>query len=111
MYLNGEPLSYLSQALSAYAPADVTEMQEDLLGIAHSIRLNSAPSRLANFGPVTVPEEHYLALGDNRDNSADSRVIGFVPRDEIVGRSSSVVFSLDYADYYLPRPERLMREF
>ncbi|MCS6155274.1 signal peptidase I [Shewanella baltica] len=111
LYLNGEPLSYTSQALSPYAPADVTEMQENLLGMAHSIRLNPVASRLANFGPVTVPDAHYLALGDNRDNSADSRVIGFVPRDEIVGRSSSVVFSLDYDDHYLPRPERLMREF
>lgn len=111
LYLNGEPLAYKSQALSPYAPAGVVEMQEDLLGIMHSIRLNQLPSKLANFGPVTVPDEHYLALGDNRDNSADSRVIGFVPRDEIVGRSSSLVFSLDYDNYYLPRPERLMQDF
>jgi signal peptidase I len=45
-------------------------------------------------------------LGDNRDNSADSRVIGFVPRSEFVGRSRSVVMSLDYEDYFLPRSER-----
>ncbi|MFB2654765.1 signal peptidase I [Shewanella seohaensis] len=111
LYLNGKPLAYTQQTLSAYAPENVSEWQEDLLGIAHSIRLNPQPSQLANFGPVTVPDNQYLALGDNRDNSADSRVIGFVPREEIVGRSSSVVFSLDYNDYYLPRPDRMMRAF
>ncbi len=40
---------------------------------------------------------------DNRDNSFDSRYFGFVPRDQIVGRSSAVVFSLDHDDSYLPR--------
>jgi signal peptidase I len=33
-----------------------------------------------NFGPVTVPEDHYFVLGDNRDNAADSRYIGFIPK-------------------------------
>ncbi|NTS78928.1 signal peptidase I, partial [Catenovulum sp. SM1970] len=52
---------------------------------------------------------HYLVLGDNRDNSADSRMIGFVPRAEIVGRSQSVVFSLDYENYFLPRTDRFLQ--
>ncbi len=61
---------------------------------------------MRNFGPVTVPAKHYLVLGDNRDNSADSRYIGFVPLDSIVGRTSSVVFSINYKDYWLPRAHR-----
>ncbi|MGI9250087.1 MAG: signal peptidase I [Pseudohongiellaceae bacterium] len=57
-------------------------------------------------GPDVVPEGQYYVLGDNRDNSADSRVHGFIPRGEIVGRSSSVVFSLDRENSFLPRSKR-----
>jgi signal peptidase I len=47
-------------------------------------------------------------LGDNRHNSADSRFYGFVPRDEIVGRSSTVALSLDPDNFYLPRVDRFV---
>ncbi|MGC1396137.1 MAG: signal peptidase I [Coleofasciculaceae cyanobacterium] len=40
-----------------------------------------------NFGPVTVPPDQFLVLGDNRNNSYDSHYWGFVPRDRIIGRA------------------------
>lgn len=56
--------------------------------------------------PVRVPEGMYFMMGDNRDNSRDSRYIGFVPRRNIVGLASRVVVSFDPEKYYAPRGGR-----
>lgn len=103
--INGQPLLY--QSLDAASP--YTLLSENLLGVEHRVRVNQEGSRLSNFDPVRIPERFYLALGDNRDNSADSRVIGFIPRDEIIGRARTVVMSLDYEHFYFPRSDRFWR--
>jgi signal peptidase I len=46
-----------------------------------------------NYGPVTVPPDHYFMMGDNRDNSQDSRYWGFMPRDYVKGKALFVYFS------------------
>jgi signal peptidase I len=46
-----------------------------------------------NYGPVTVPAGHYFMMGDNRDNSEDSRYWGFLPRDYMKGKALFVYFS------------------
>lgn len=67
-------------------------------GVSHSI-LNIGNRALDNTGVYTVPAEHYFFMGDNRDNSTDSRVaqaaqgVGFVPKADIVGRADRVIFS------------------
>ena len=48
-----------------------------------------------NFSEVTVPEDHFFVLGDNRDNSQDSRYIGFIPKKNLVGRAEIVFLSFD----------------
>jgi signal peptidase I len=102
LFINGEALDY--------QPGDTDDLLELLPGKTHAVRIDAADSALANFNPVVVPADHYLMLGDNRNNSADSRVIGFVPRSEFVGRSRGVVMSLDYDNYFFPRSDRFLKD-
>ena len=60
----------------------------------------------STFPAFTVPEGKYWMMGDNRDNSSDSRVIGFVDRQSIYGRAHAVAFSVDTDNYYRPRLKR-----
>lgn len=86
--------------------------REQALGSDRVVRLRRQADAAAtsDFAPVTVPEGQYLLLGDNRDQSRDSRVIGFVPLHRIVGRATAVAFSLDPANHYLPRAGRFLAE-
>jgi len=54
--------------------------------------------RLVEDHQLIVPEGHYFVMGDNRDDSSDSRYWGFVPRENIVGRPLLIYFSADHRD-------------
>jgi signal peptidase I len=64
---------------------------------------------LRNFELTQVRDNEYFMMGDNRDNSNDSRFIGTVPRDQVLGRANRVIFSLDHDDYFLPRKSRFFK--
>jgi signal peptidase I len=79
---------------------------EDLDGHIHKLMLTPEIPAVRNYGPLTVPKGSYFVLGDNRDNSNDSRFIGFIERRRIVGKAVAVAFSLDRSRYYVPRLDR-----
>ena len=67
-------------------------------GRKHNIIEESDTGSLDNTQVYTVPENHFFAMGDNRDNSLDSRVssmVGFVPVENLVGRAEFLFFSID----------------
>ncbi len=62
----------------------------------HGVWRSATPGySMKDFGPVTVPADHLFMLGDNRDHSADSRVWGFVPVENVKGRATNIWISLD----------------
>jgi signal peptidase I len=112
LFINGVPAQY-SDAHVVAEPTEygdtvsATRATETIAGKERSVQFLPAVPARRNFGPVTVPQDNYFVLGDNRDNSADSRYIGFVPRRLLIGRAHHILVSADIKGHWLPRVERL----
>ncbi len=110
LVINGTPVHYASRNLTAGEFPGVSEQQEfkmeQLEGKVHRMLITPDRPSMRSFATVTVPPDSFLMMGDNRDNSNDSRYIGFVPRGDILGRASRVVMSLDSDHWYMPRSDR-----
>ena len=101
-------------AAAAYREAgdpdgEASVLHETVFNREHLVEVSSTHTAASTFGPVVVPPERYLVMGDNRDNSFDSRFFGFVPRSEILGQATRVVASVDPARGFRPRFERFMK--
>jgi signal peptidase I len=80
-------------------------MQEQLGAVSHQI-LYLRDQTGYNFGPILVPKDSIFAMGDNRDNSQDSRVWGFVKENKILGKALIIYWSWDGTDRWV-RWERI----
>jgi signal peptidase I len=108
LIVNGVPAGYAPLASSMFVgiDADASAFEETApQARPHPILTNPAHPSMASLEAVTLPEGRYFVMGDNRDNSFDSRWFGSVERTRILGRATAVVLSVDWP-HFKPRWDR-----
>lgn len=111
LYINGHPIpqTFISNEFDTNGGPNwpVQRREEDLFGVKHAIYVCppgavNCPDRQAhNFHNLIVPKGYYFIMGDNRDDSDDSRNWGFVPKANLIGKATRILFSWDSKHYWL----------
>lgn len=111
LIINGVPASYqqvgaVSESLGEGRHATALKFDEIVNGHREQVQFMPDVMARRNFGPLLVPAGQFLMLGDNRDNSADSRYFGMVPRANLIGRAERILVSADINGNWMPRGDR-----
>ncbi len=112
LYINGQQArqSYLGTYVGEGGGQSMTgarRLQEDLLGTEHDILVMPGRNVFGGDFEFVVPEGQYFAMGDNRDNSRDSRAWGTVPEKNLVGKAFLIWMSWDWSKDYFVSWDRL----
>jgi signal peptidase I len=110
LVINGAEADYapLGEVLEPLGRQHVSaERERETFGArTHTIQWLPQVASRSNFGPIMIPPDRFLMLGDNRDDSADSRYFGLVRRELLIGRAERVLVSADILDRWQPRMSR-----
>jgi signal peptidase I len=115
LFINGQFAKYESPDKEIIDQFEIDQkthhvfFNENLTGKQHAVMFSPLRPSLNTFAPIIIPKGQYFMMGDNRDNSADSRFFGFVDRKLIVGRATMVVISKE-GSYLHPRWDRFFKD-
>lgn len=117
LYIDGKPVNYSNLQDPFLEPLRKTDKEkgvyalESLDTLTHVLQVKPyLYNPMSNYGPIVIPKDQYFFMGDNRDNSADSRYYGLIPRSEIRGHATRILISLNTHERYKPRMERFFGE-
>lgn len=112
LLINGERAEYELQTLTTETLSHgnglpAVRVNEKVAGKQRVIQWLPDLHRATDFAPMVVPKDSFLMLGDNRDNSVDSRYIGLVPRNVLIGRAERILVSAAILDDWSLRTDRI----
>jgi len=112
LYVNGQAARYTDlhparEHVGAGTEVGAVRAIEHIDGTERQVQFLVGVGARRSFGPLRVSPDCYFMLGDNRDDSEDSRYIGAIPRERLIGRASRILLSVDTQSTWTLRRDRL----